>query len=336
MGEVKTKISINGLELGYSKGNPLIPPFTVDALQGELVALIGRNGIGKSTLMRSIIGIQKPLSGSILISGHNIESIARQHRAKLLSFVPAEPVKIPNLFIRDFVAVARFPYLGWSRSLSKEDWEVVDTSLSLVGVKHLSNRDITTVSDGERQRAMIAFALAQDTQIILLDEPTAFLDLPNKFEMVSLLSQLAHIQNKTIIYSTHDLQGAMSEADIIWMMLESGFIAAAPEQLAIDNRFDDLLANTKVVLDKETGMFKNYRRHNKQIAVVGNGIELVWTKRLLERLGFIIVNQSESNYCVVCNLEHSKAMWSIHFNDKIVGKYSSLTDLARYLRQAEF
>jgi iron complex transport system ATP-binding protein len=333
MSPLLSTISVNSIELGYIQGKPLIPTFSVDAFQGELVGLIGRNGIGKSTLMRSIIGLQKPLSGNILVSGNTIDSLARKQRAKLISYVPAEPVRVPNLFIRDFVAVARFPYLGWSRSLSEHDWEAVDNSLAQVGIMHLSNRDITTVSDGERQRAMIAFALAQDTKIILLDEPTAFLDLPNKFEMVHLLSQLAHLRNKTIIYSTHDLQGAMGEADIIWMMLEKGFVAAAPEQLALENRFTDLLSNTKVVLDTETGMFKNYRKSVLQISVDGSGVEQVWTPRLLERLGYSIVSRSESKYCIICQHIDNSLSWELFVNNNLVAKLNSLTDLARMLRE---
>jgi iron complex transport system ATP-binding protein len=326
-----SSISISNLELGYSHENPLLPKFSVDAKLGELIALIGRNGIGKSTLLRSIIGLQLPLSGAILIQGKQVKTLHRKQRAKTLSFVPAEPVRISNLYIRDFVAIGRFPHLGWSRSLSASDWALVDHALSLVGVSHLAKRDITTVSDGERQRAMIAFALAQDTKIIILDEPTAFLDLPNKFEMVRLLSHLAHEKDKTIIYSTHDLQGAIHEADTIWMMLKTGFASGAPEELALTNMFQELLADTQVVFETSTGLFRNYRSLNKSIALEGQGSVFIWTTRLLERIGFEVNTLTSSDLKVICTQHDHDFQWIVKKNGNQIYSTKTMTELASYL-----
>jgi iron complex transport system ATP-binding protein len=332
MEQSRISISIKDVELGYSASNPLLPKFSVDAHLGELIALVGRNGIGKSTLLRSIIGLQQPLSGEILVEGKRTTTILRKQRAKTLSFVPAEPVRVANLFIRDFVAVGRFPHLGWSRALSTSDWEMVDYVLTLVGIPHLAHRDITTVSDGERQRAMIAFALAQDTRIIILDEPTAFLDLPNKFEMVRLLSHLAHTKGKTIVYSTHDLQGAIHEADTVWMMLKSGLTYGSPEDLALSNSFQDLLADTNVMFDGELGLFRNYRKLSKSVALEGNGNVRLWTTRMLERIGFETVSQELSSLKITCLLENENYCWVVTEGENMVFKANSLWDLAKKMR----
>jgi iron complex transport system ATP-binding protein len=182
---------------------------------------------------------------------------------------------------------------------------------------------------------MIAFALAQDTKIILLDEPTAFLDLPNKFEMVRLLSQLARNQSKTIIYSTHDLQGAMGESDMVWMMLTSGFVSGAPEDLAINKHFQHLLINTDVVFETQTGLFKNYRRHNKEIALEGQGDSLIWTRRLLERLGYNVVRNETVNLKVSICTEDNTYYWEITDKGNLISRVENLTDLASKLKQIE-
>lgn len=325
-------ISINDLSIGYSKGFPLFPSFSIDAINGELIALVGRNGVGKSTLIKTIIGQIKPLSGFVNIIDKNISALTRQEKSRLISYVPAEPVRVANLFIRDFVAVGRFPYQSWTRSLSLNDWSVVDQALSLVGISHLAQRDISTVSDGERQRAMIAFALAQDTKIILLDEPTAFLDLPNKFEMVHLLSRLAHQNQKTIIYSTHDLQGAIHEADIIWMMLESGLKSGSPEELALNHQFQYLLSNTQVVFDSKLGVFKNSWQSTKRIALEGNGDEHVWTQRMLQRLGYQVVDSNNSKLKVTITNVDDSIRWVIRDESLMLFETSSITDLSRKLR----
>ncbi len=332
MEQSSISISIKDIELGYSPDKPLMPKFSVDAQLGELVALVGRNGIGKSTLLRSIIGLQQPLSGEILVEGTRSSALMRKQRAKAMSFVPADPVRVANLFIRDFVAVGRFPHLSWSRALSHSDWDMVDYALTLVGIDHLAHRDITTVSDGERQRAMIAFALAQDTRIIILDEPTAFLDLPNKFEMVRLLSHLTHTKGKTIIYSTHDLQGAIHEADTIWMMLNTGLAAGAPEDLALSNSFQNLLADTQVVFDADSGLFRNYRKLTKSIALEGNGSIRLWTARMLERIGFDTQNFEQASIKVTCINENNSPCWVATEAENLIFKAYSLGELAKKMR----
>lgn len=325
-------ISISNLSLGYGKNNPLLPAFSVDAHKGEFIALVGRNGIGKSTFIRTIIGSQQPLDGAINLLGAPIKKIGRAQRAKLIAYVPSEQVRIPNLYIRDFVSLARFPHLSWSKSLSLSDWNVVDNSLLLVGIEHLVNRDIATVSDGERQRAMIAFALAQDSSIILLDEPTAFLDLPNKFEMVRLLSNLARNQQKTIIYSTHDLQGAITEADTIWMMLESGFISGCPEDIVLNNHFDKLLGNSQIIFERETGAFKNYRKSTDEIALTGQDEAFFWTKKMLERLGYTITAKPKGGIKIDC-LSTNKHVWKVYIDNILQFEALSLTELSHGLMQ---
>ena len=326
-------ISISKILLGYNPLNPLLPAFSVNAPKGELIALIGRNGIGKSTLIRTIIGEQMPLSGTVCLNGVPLKRWSRRQRAKLIAYVPSEQVRIPNLFIRDFVALARFPYLGWPKSLSSNDWDMVDQSLMLVGIDHLANRDISTVSDGERQRAMIAFALAQNSDIILLDEPTAFLDLPNKYEVVRLLSNLARSHQKTIIYSTHDLQGAISEVDTLWMMLDSGFVFGAPEDIAFSNKFGKLLEKSELSFDTKTGLFNNQREHTKPIALEGQGNLLFWTQRLVERLGFVSTEQVKSEYSISCKPLSSGNCWEVYQHGALISKVNTLTELGVLLRK---
>jgi len=325
-------VLIGGLGIGYKPNDYLLPKFSVEAHAGELIALVGRNGVGKSTLLRTIMGLQAPFEGRVDIFGKSASSLLRKERSRLLSFVPADTVKIPNLYIRDFVALSRFPYTGWSRTLAAADWDMVDKSLLQVGINHLSYRDITTVSDGERQRAMIAFALAQDAKIILLDEPTAYLDLPNKYEVVHLLSQLAHSRNKTIIYSTHDLQGAISEADNIWMMLDTGFVAGAPEDIALSNGFNQFLANTNMMFDTSLGLFKNQRNPQKFIAIEGQGDALLWTKRLAERLGFACVERSNAEIMVSCSKTDNGSLWEVYQKNTLARKVHSLTELGQLFK----
>lgn len=325
-------IVVSNLSLGYDRAEPLLPQFSVSAQKGEFIALIGRNGVGKSTFIRTIFGVQQPLDGNIYLNGTSVISIPRSQRAKLIAYVPSEQMRIPNLFIRDFVALARYPHLAWPKVLTPKDRELVHEAIDMVGIGHLAYKDMTAISDGERQRAMIAFALAQDSQIILLDEPTAYLDLPNKFEVVRLLSQLSEQRNKTVIYSTHDLQGAISEVDTIWLLLHQGFVSGAPEDIALSNHFQQMLGESSMVFDRETGVFKSQKSLKQSISLTGTGEVHFWTKRMVERLGFAVESNNEAAYRIDSPSDDN-LLWSVYHHNTLCYTAETLSNLAYWLKQ---
>lgn len=182
---------------------------------GEMVALLGRNGTGKSTLLRAIVGLGSVQGGDIYIADKRLRSLSAAERAGLIAFVNTERVDVDALTVRELVAIGRSPYTNWMGRLTDEDRRKVEEAMQKVGITAFAERRVETLSDGECQRAMIARALAQETPIILLDEPTSFLDLPNRYELCRLLGELAHKEGKCILFSTHELDIALSLADSI-------------------------------------------------------------------------------------------------------------------------
>lgn len=207
-------IELKNLSLGYPQ-KLLIENLTTKFQSGTLTALIGRNGSGKSTLLKAICGLNDKFEGEIFISGENLRTLSKPQLSRLLSFVNTSRPRIANLSCRDIVALGRAPYTDWIGNLSNKDKSIVDESLEAVGMSDYANRTIDSLSDGESQRIMIARALAQDTKIIILDEPTSFLDLPTRFEVVELLKRLTVEKGKTILFSTHELDIALEIADRI-------------------------------------------------------------------------------------------------------------------------
>ena len=180
---------------------------------GEMVALLGRNGTGKSTLLRAIAKLGEVAKGDIIIDGKAISDIDIRTFARLVAFVNTERVDIDSLSAYDLVAIGRSPYTDWMGRLTKRDRDIIERSMQITGVDKLADRMVETLSDGECQRVMIARAIAQQTPIILLDEPTAFLDIPTRFEVCRLLADLAHKQGKCILFSTHDVDSALPVCD---------------------------------------------------------------------------------------------------------------------------
>lgn len=207
-------IELRNISLGFGSRR-LITEASTRFECGKITALLGRNGTGKSTLLRTIAALQRPLEGEVLVGGDSVATIGSQQLSLRLSFVNTERVDVEALRVLDVVAIGRSPYTDWMGRLGAEDEAMVRRSISLAGIDHLADRFVDTLSDGECQRVMIARALAQDTPVILLDEPTSFLDLPNRYELCRLLAELAHNQNKCIIFSTHELDIALSLADTI-------------------------------------------------------------------------------------------------------------------------
>lgn len=187
---------------------------------GELTAMIGKNGAGKSTVLKAICGLNKKYSGNINIDNENIKQISPNKLAKKIAYVNTQRPRIANLRCKDVVSLGRSPYTGWNGKLSSYDEEIVDKALETVGMKEYSDRYFNTLSDGESQKIMIARAITQQTEIIILDEPTSFLDLPTRYELVELLKRLSKSDGTTIIFSTHELDIALKFADYI-ALLES-------------------------------------------------------------------------------------------------------------------
>lgn len=210
-------IELVNLTVGYGK-RILLDNVSACIGKGQITALLGRNGAGKSTLLRIISGMDSPIGGSVRLNGIPVEDMSRRMLSKTVSFVTTERIRIPNLYCRDIVAFGRAPYTDWVGRMSDSDYDAVNRSLERVGMSEYAYKTMDCMSDGECQRIMIARALAQDTDIILLDEPTSFLDLPNRYELVCLLKSMAHDENKSILFSTHELDIALSLCDSILLI----------------------------------------------------------------------------------------------------------------------
>ena len=207
-------IQLNNITLAFGERR-LVEGVTTRFECGRMVALLGRNGTGKSTLLRAMAKLGDIAEGEILVGGKSIADIDIRQFARLVAFVNTERVDVEALSAYDLVAIGRSPYTDWLGRLTDDDRAVIERSMRITGVEHLAERMIETLSDGECQRVMIARALAQDTPVILLDEPTAFLDLPNRYELCTLLGRLAREEGKLVVFSTHELDIALSLADSI-------------------------------------------------------------------------------------------------------------------------
>ena len=233
-------IQLQNISLGYNAQHLLLDNVSTTFTSGTTTALIGRNGTGKSTLLRAIIGSELLKQGAILINGTDIQQITPQQLAQQVAFVTTERIRISNLACRDVVALGRAPYTNWIGRMQAEDEAIVMQSLEKVGMASYALRTMDKMSDGECQRVMIARALAQQTPIILLDEPTSFLDMPNRYELCHLLADLAHQDNKCIIFSTHELDIAQSLCDTI-ALIDSPAMHHLPTQEMIHSGHIDKL-----------------------------------------------------------------------------------------------
>lgn len=206
-------ISLSQLSVGYTLSHPVISDINLELRSGQLACLIGENGIGKSTLLKTLTGFLPKLKGSLLLCNRDIESFSQRELARQVSIVLTQKPDVQNLTIEEIIGLGRSPYTGFFGRLRAEDRLVVEDAIAAMGIEKLKGRMIQTLSDGERQKVMIAKALAQETSVILLDEPTAFLDFPSKAETFQTLRRMAHERDKILLLSTHDLELAVRFAD---------------------------------------------------------------------------------------------------------------------------
>lgn len=328
-------LTIRDLEIGYqikrNRNNVLFKDINLTGNSGELIALVGKNGIGKSTLLRNIAGLQKAFHGEVLFYSKPKNYYSRSEFARLISFVSTEILNVLNLSVFDLVSLGRFPHTNWLGKLKENDISRSLQALDMVGMQNFKNKNINEISDGERQRVMIARTLAQDTHMIVLDEPTAFLDLPNKYEIVHLLNRLSKNENKSIIFSTHDLNIAIQKADKIWLMLDDRIVEGAPEDLILNDTFNHIFKDSNLNFDKIKGDFRMKRSHTNKIGLIGEGSYFMWTKKALERLNYAVEKGNDSIPHVVVKIENETSEWLLNSENQQY-KFNNIYDLSLYLK----
>ena len=220
------------MQIGYHAGQAVLSDINVELKSGTFTGLVGNNGIGKSTLLKTMSGLIAPLSGEVMIGAKKIQDSSQQELACLLSLVLTDKIESFNLNVFDLVSMGRYPYTGYFGELSDKDIQITQHYISLCGIEHIQFKSITEISDGERQKALIARALAQQTPVMLLDEPTAFLDYSSKKNITQLLKDMAYKENKIILLSSHDLEILIRYTDQILLVEENNSCRlASPEMI---------------------------------------------------------------------------------------------------------
>tara|TARA_R110000868_G_scaffold144150_2_gene362930 strand:+ start:110 stop:904 length:795 start_codon:yes stop_codon:yes gene_type:complete len=252
-------LKTEGLSIGYSsKKGPSIVASNVNTnlYKGDLVGLIGANGIGKSTLLRTLTNVHSPLSGSIYINSINIKNYNAIDLAKVMSLVLTETMPSKNLTVYELVALGRQPYTNWVGSLTNEDMNKVNESLRLTNIENLKYKNCFELSDGQLQKVMIARALAQDTDLIILDEPTTHLDMYHKAYILKLLQRLVKETNKTILFSSHEIDLAIQLCDKLMVMTKEAVVSDTPCNLISNGTFKSLFPKDLISFDEKTGSFR--------------------------------------------------------------------------------
>ncbi len=262
--------------------------------EGQLVALIGPNGSGKSTLLKTLSGLIKPLAGEVLVDGKQLANCSNHQKSTLISLVLTDRVVNNFLQVEQLVSFGRYPYTGWIGNLSDHDWQKIDEAIALCHLENLREKAFDTLSDGEKQRAMIARAIAQDTPIVILDEPTAHLDLASRVEILQLLRQLSRKTGKSIVVATHELELAINLADELWLMPKKGqFIAGLPEELVLSGQLSEAFSSALVQFNEHSGNFQLTPNYTTAINLIGTGLRYQWTRKALTRLGVAELSDAE-------------------------------------------
>jgi iron complex transport system ATP-binding protein len=281
---------------------------------GELVCLIGPNGAGKSTLMQTLAGMLKPLAGSVMLNGQDLHTLSPTTLAKQVSIVLTERPNTGLLTGRGLVALGRHPHTDWTGQLAPHDQTMIAWAMDATGTAEFAERLVSELSDGQRQKVMIARALAQQPQVMLLDEPTAFLDLPRRVEVMRLLKTLAHETGCAVLLSNHDLDLALRTADQLWLMSSSEVMVGAPEDLVLNGSFERVFAGEGISFDRQTGTFDLSTEAHGTVHFMGDeSLVSTWTRRALERAGYSLVSQSDAQ---TPRIESDAGGWTIHHNGR--------------------
>ena len=327
-------IHTRNLTIGYQlkrKNKAVAKNMDLALCPGELVCLLGPNGSGKSTLMRTLAGIQPALSGEIYLRDQPLNTCSKKRLSREMSLVLTEKQRAGNLSVYSILTLGRYPYLNWFGQLRNEDKEIIKWAIKKTGIAPLINNHIDKLSDGEKQKVMIARALVQETPLIILDEPTAHLDLLNRIEIMRLLKNMARDTGKAILLSTHELDLALQAADIIWLMMpDQSLKSGGPEDLILNGTFESAFKKRGFRFDSQSGTFKfNPWDGKKTIALEGGQVTHVWTRRALEREGYGIVPGGNLKVSICEN--EGQTQWQVECGPEAY-EFSLLEQVIKFLR----
>ncbi|MDR2951164.1 MAG: ABC transporter ATP-binding protein [Prevotella sp.] len=301
-----TVIKAQNISIGYLKSKHrdrdiLYNNLSFELYKGELVCLLGANGAGKSTLLRTVSASQPALNGEIYLYNKDISTLSEKELSQQLGLVLTDKTSTGGLLVRELVELGRYPYTGFFGQLTANDKDIVHRAMEDVGIAYKANSYMAELSDGERQKVMIAKVLAQECPIVLLDEPTAFLDIESRIEIMNLLHHLAMDQSKTILLSTHDIDMALLLADRLWLLSRNnGLVNGVTEDIILSGKMDNFFKGENIVFDRYTGNFLPKRANNKKVYLNAEGIYHHWTKNMLERHGFSVSdNNNETLFSIV-------------------------------------
>jgi iron complex transport system ATP-binding protein len=288
----ETILKTNELATGYSHGRrgdfEVCRGLDLSFYRGEVCALIGPNGAGKSTLLRTLAGLQQPLKGSIVLSGRPLERYGRGDLARSMAVVLTGRLNMGRLSCRSLISLARYPYTGWLRRGGREDEEAVERAMEAVGISEMADAEADELSDGEFEKVMIARALAQEPEVMLLDEPAAYLDFARRVELMHLLNRLAEERGMAVLVTSHDLDLVLRSADRVVLLAGGGTAAeGAPEDLVLSGELERVFSSSLVYFDMEEGSFRaRQEQSGRRVMLRGSGQLRVWTARALQRAGY--------------------------------------------------
>ncbi|WP_344922935.1 ATP-binding cassette domain-containing protein [Streptosporangium oxazolinicum] len=328
-------LELRGLHAGYParrghRERRVLDGLDAEAPAGELTVLIGPNGTGKSTLLRTMAGLQPALGGQVLVGGVGVGTLPAAHLARSLAVVLTERDLPPLLSARELAGLGRHPHTGFTGRLSPGDHEIVTWALAAVNAGHLADRAVTELSDGERQRVLVARALAQEPAAILLDEPTAFLDVTSRVALMGLLRSLAREKNLVIVVSTHDLELALRVADRMWLIDPAGRLhTGTPEELTLREVIGASFDGGELAFDAASGMFVLRNGTGGTVRVLAEGLHVPLLERALAREGWRTAGDGPAELAVEWTGDGYEAAY-----DGTVHRFATLPDLATWIRTA--
>ncbi len=307
-------LEANALQIGYRQksGREYVvhSDLTLQLKRGEVTSLLGLNGAGKSTLLRTLCGFQPPLRGEVKLLGRDVAKYSQREISRTIGVVLTEKTNAGGITVYEVVSLGRHPYTGFFGTLSSKDHTIVVESLQAVGIDHKSNSYVSELSDGERQKVMIAKALAQQCPIIILDEPTAFLDVTSRIETMILLRRLSREQEKSILLSTHDLDMAIQMSDNLWLQKKGvPLYAGTPEDLILNKQLSNFFDRDQISFDYTSGKF-NILKPQRFISLDGESLTCHWLANALLRVGYQSITPKElsdpkSHPQIVCHAHNN-------------------------------